>query len=66
MEPFLHVSLILVLCGLVFEYVGDFVDLLVVGCEELGALLRGATWDAEGVSVEVMFVRGGGRCSGKV
>ena len=33
MEPFLHVSLILILCGLVFEYVGYFADLLVIGCE---------------------------------
>ena len=65
-EPFLHVGLILVLCGLVFEYVGDFADLLVVGCGELGSLLRGATWDAEGVSVEAMFVRGGDRSSGEV
>ena len=32
MELFLHVSLILVLCGLVFEYVGYFADLLVIGC----------------------------------
>ena len=32
MEPFLHVGLILVLCGLVFEYVGYFADLLVIGC----------------------------------
>ena len=66
MEPFLHVSLILVLCGLVFKYVGDFADFLVVGCGELGSLLRGDTWDAKGVPVEAMFVRGGGRCSGKV
>ena len=51
MKPFLHVSLILVLCGLVFEYVGYFADLLVIGCGELGVLLRGAAWDAEGVPV---------------
>ena len=56
-EPFLYVGLILVLCGLVFEYVGDFADLLVVGCGGLSALLRRATWDAEGVPVEAMFIR---------
>ena len=61
-----HVGLILILCGLVFEYVGDFADLLVVGYGELGSLLRGATWDTEGVPVEAMFVRGGGWCSGEV
>ena len=32
MEPFLHVSLILVLCGLVSEYIGYFADLLVISC----------------------------------
>ena len=40
-EPFLHVGLILVLSGLVLKYVRNFADLLVVGCEELSALLRG-------------------------
>ena len=65
-ELFLHVGLILVRSGLVFKYIGNFADLLVVGCGELGSLLRGATWDAEGVPVEAMFVRGGGWCSGKV
>ena len=66
MKPFLHVCLILVLCGLVFEYVGYFADLLVIGCGELGVLLRGAAWDAEGVSVEAMFVRDGCRRSGEM
>ena len=61
MEPFLHVSLILVLCDLVLEYVGYFADLFVVSCGYLGVLLRGAAWDAEGVPVEAMFVRDGCR-----
>ena len=39
----LHVILILVLCGLVLEYVGYFADLLVVDCGDLGVLLRGGT-----------------------
>ena len=32
MEPFLHVSLILVLCGLVSEHIGYFAVLLVISC----------------------------------
>ena len=56
MEPFLHVGLVLVLSGLVLKYVGNFADLLVVGCGELIALLRGATGDVEGVPVEEVVV----------
>ena len=41
-EPFLHVGLVLVLSGLVFKYVGNLADLLVVGRGDGGSLLRGA------------------------
>jgi hypothetical protein len=51
----LHVGLILVFGGLVFEYVGYFEDLLVIGCEDWGVLLRGTAGDVEGVSVESIF-----------
>jgi hypothetical protein len=55
-EPFLHVSLLLVLGGLVFEYVRYFAGLLVIGDEDWGVLLRGAAGDAEGNPVESVFV----------
>ena len=41
MEPFLHIGLVLVLSGLVFKYVGNLADLLVVGRGDGGSLLRG-------------------------
>ena len=40
-EPFLHVGLVLVLGGLVFEYVGNLADFLVIGRRNGGTLLRG-------------------------
>ena len=40
-EPFLHVGLVLVLSGLVFKYVGNLADLLVVGRGDGGSLLWG-------------------------
>ena len=66
MEPFLHVGLVLVLSGLVFEYVGNLADLLVVGRGDGGLLLRGAPGDAKSVPVEAMLVGCGGWCSGEV
>ena len=41
-EPFLLVGLVLVFSGLVFKYVGNLADLLVVGRGDGGLLLRGA------------------------
>ena len=40
-EPFLHVGLVLVLGGLVFEYIGDLADLLVISLGSFGALYWG-------------------------
>ena len=65
-EPFLHVGLVLVLSGLVFKYVGNLADLLVIGRENGGSLLWGAARDAKRVSVEAMFVGCGSWCSGEV
>ena len=65
-EPFLHVGLVLVLSGLVFKYVGNLADPLVVGRGDGGSLLRGAPGDAKRVPVEAMFVGCGGWCSGEV
>ena len=50
-EPFLHVGLVLVLGGLVFEYVGNLADFLVIGRGDGGALLWGAARDAKRVPV---------------
>ena len=50
-EPFLHVGLVLVLGGLVFEYVGNLADFLVIGRGSGGALLWGAARDAKRVPV---------------
>ena len=65
-EPFLHVDLVLVLGGLVFKYVGNLADFLVIGRGNGGALLWGAARDAKRVPVEAMFVGCGRWCSGEV
>ena len=65
-EPFLHVGLVLVFSGLVFKYVGNFADLLVVGRGDGGSLLWGAPRDAKRVPVEAMLVGCGGWCSVEV
>ena len=65
-ESFLHVGLVLVLGGLVFKYVGNLADLLVIGRGNVGALLWGAARDAKRVPVEAVFVGCGSWCSGKL
>ena len=55
-EPFLHVSLVLVFGGLVSKYVGNFAGLLVVGSGDSGTRWRRFSRDAEGVPVESVFV----------
>ena len=62
-EPFLHVGLVLVLGGLVFEYVGNLADLLVIGLGDVGALYWGAAGDAERVPVEAVLVGCGCWCT---
>ena len=59
-EPFLHVSLVLVFGGLVSKYVGHFAGFLMVGGRDRGMLRRRASRDAEGVPVESVFDRDGG------
>jgi hypothetical protein len=51
MEPFLHVGLVLGFGGLIFEYVGDFADHIVIGGGDWSVRVWRSTWDAKGVLV---------------
>ena len=55
-KPFLHVGLILIFGGLVFEDAGYLVYFLVVWRGRWVLSLGGASWDAEGVPKEPVFV----------
>ena len=59
-EPVLHVGLVLIFGGLVFEDVEDLAYFLMVWRSCWVVPLGGGTWDAEGVPKESVFVRAGG------
>jgi len=56
-EPVLHVGLVLIFGGLVFEDVGDLAYFLMLWRRRWIVPLGGGTWDAEGVPKEPVFVR---------
>ena len=65
-KPVLHVGLVLIFGGLVFEYVGDLAYFLMVWRSCWVVPLGGGTWDAEGVPKKPVFVRDGGWGAGNV
>ena len=65
-KPVLHVGLVLIFGGLVFEDVGDLAYFRVVWRSCWVVPLRGGTWDVEGVPKEPVFVRDGGWGAGNV
>ena len=65
-EPVLHVGLVLVFGRLIAEYVGDLAGLFVVVGGGWCMGRWGATWNAEGVPVQAMFVGDVGRGPGEM
>ena len=65
-EPVLHVGLVLIFGGLVFEDVGDLAYFLMVWRSRWIVPLGGAPWDAERVPKEPVFVRDVGWGAGNV
>ena len=65
-EPFLHVGLVLVFGRLISEYVGELAGLVVVVRGDWCVRWRGPSWNAEGVSVQAVFVGDVGGRPGEV
>ena len=65
-EPVLHVGLVLIFGGLVFEDVRDLAYFLMVWRRRWIVPLGGATWDAERVPKEPVFIRDVGWGAGNV